>query len=272
MMSINTNLSAMTALQNLTRTNTQLDQVQTRINTGLKISSAKDNAAYFAIAQNMRAEVAGIAASTDSLNRAKSVVDVALAALDSMTTLATELKAKAVAASDAGLDADGRAALIKDFNALWDQMEAMASSASFNGTNLIGGGVDTVRAIANGDGSSTITVAGSSGIDAITVTRTLTTAATAAAMGGEIDNAQETIDNLIALQGTYGAAARRLDSQLAFNVKLSDATEVGIGNLVDADIARESARLQALQIKQQLGLQALSIANSRPQAILALFQ
>ncbi len=272
-MSINTNVAAMTALQNLTKTNFQLDRTENRISTGLKIAGAKDNAAYYAIAQNMRAEVAGLSAATNSIQRARSTVDVALTALDSIQDLMVEMKNKAVAASDTGLDAKSRASLVKDFNSLWQQAIDLANSASFNGTNLLKASPDSVSAILNGNASKTLAVAGSSVSAAITTSRTLDPAtATAAQLGAQIALVNASIDNLAATQSTFGNASRRLETQLSFNAKLSDATEAGIGNLVDADIARESAKLQALQIKQQLGLQALSIANSRPQSILALFQ
>lgn len=274
-MSINTNVAAMTALQNLTKTSMQLGVSENRISTGLKIAGAKDNAAYYAIAQTMRAEVAGLSASTDSMNRAKSTVDVALVALDSIQDIMVEMKNKAVAASDAGLDEENRASLVRDFNSLFLQARDIADSAGFNGTNLLAAAPDSLSAILNGDASKTLAVAGSSALTAMKFSKTLvpgTANADAADMQTQIGLVEDSIQAFAAIQSTFGNASRRLDTQLSFNVKLSDATEAGIGNLVDADIARESAKLQALQIKQQLGLQALSIANSRPQAILALFQ
>ncbi|MGB3723857.1 MAG: flagellin, partial [Pacificimonas sp.] len=271
-MSINTNVAAMTALQNLTKTSMQLGVSENRISTGLKIAGAKDNAAYYAIAQTMRAEVAGLSASTDSMNRAKSTVDVALVALDSIQDIMVEMKNKAVAASDAGLDEENRASLVRDFNSLFLQARDIADSAGFNGTNLLAAAPDSLSAILNGDASKTLAVAGSSALTAMKFSKTLvpgTANADAADMQTQIGLVEDSIQAFAAIQSTFGNASRRLDTQLSFNVKLSDATEAGIGNLVDADIARESAKLQALQIKQQLGLQALSIANSRPQAILA---
>ena len=276
-MSINTNVSAMIALQNLTKTNVQLSQAENRINTGLKIASSKDNAAYYGIAQNMRADVAGLSAATDSMNRAVSTVDLALAALDTVQELMLEVKAKAVAAADEGLDTESRALIVKDYNNLRAQMLQIAESAGFNGSNLIAAAPDSIKAVLNADASQVLSVAGvslSSKLEfaALAEPTATTSGATAAQVKTQLVEIDDTIRNLTNMQATFGSAGRRLEAQLTFNTKLSDAAEAGIGNLVDADIAKESARLQALQIKQQLGLQALSIANAAPQSILALFR
>lgn len=271
-LSINTNVAAFIALQGLNKTTTELNVAQNRINTGLRINGAKDNAAYFAIAQNLRADLAGLSAATDSINRARGVVDVALAAVEGVQGLVVELKQKAVAASDAGLDQTSRNALIQEYNALSTQISDLIASASFNGSNLISASPATVSAIIDDSGTRTITVAGTSADGQITFARTIASGASAATLQAQLTAIDTSLTNLTTLGSTLGSKAKQFELQLAFNEKLSDSVETGLGNLVDADLAREHARLQALQIKQQLGFQALSIANQAPQSILTLFR
>ncbi len=271
--SVNTNASALSALRNLNVTTSQLEGTQTKINTGLKISSAKDNAAVYSIAQKLRADLSGFSAVKQSLDRSISNADIAMAAAGSISDLLIDMKEKAVAAADAGLDATSRDALAQDFNALRDQITIIVSNAEFNGTNLIDAGTDTVVAITNPDATQTISIAhqnltlGGGNVD-ITASQSITTSALAAQA---VTDLVASIDNVNAVLTRLGSGAKSLETQRAFADKLSDAIEVGIGNLVDADLAKESANLQALQVKQQLGVQALSIANQSPQSVLSLF-
>ncbi|MCR9266185.1 MAG: flagellin [Alphaproteobacteria bacterium] len=272
-LSVNTNAGAMMALQNLNKTNMDLTQVQNRINTGLEVASAKDNGGIYAIAQRMRSQVAGYGVVQNSLDLATSVTDVALAAGEAISDLLVEMKEKALAASDASLDASSRTALNEDFKALRDQITTITSNAEFNGTNLINGTVTSVTALANADGSNTITI---SDANMTLGGGTVTVAATASfASAGDastlVSTIETSLDNLNASLAKVGTAAKSLEVHKSFVTKLSDALETGIGNLVDADLAKESARLQSLQVKQQLGVQALSIANQAPQTILSFF-
>ena len=271
-LSINTNVAAFIALQGLNKTTSELNVAQNRINTGLRINGAKDNAAYFAIAQNLRADLSGLSAATDSINRARGVVDVALAALEGVQGLVVELKQKAVAAADAGLDQTSRNALIQEYNALSQQISDLVATASFNGTNLIGSTPANVSAIIDDSGTRTISVNGQSVDGLITFSRTVANGSSAATLQAQLTLIDNSLTALTSLGSTFGSKAKQLELQQSFNQKLADSVETGLGNLVDADLAREHARLQALQIKQQLGLQALSIANQQPQSILALFR
>jgi flagellin len=274
MATINTNPGAMIALQNLNKTNMDLQQVQQRINTGLAVSSAKDNGGVYAIAQSMRADVGGYKAVTQSLDLASSTVDVAIAAGEAISDLMVEMKEKALAASDSSLDAASRTALNADFVALRDQITTIVSNAEFNGTNLISNGASDITALANADGSNTITIGNEDlsltgttlTIAATTQINTVTNASNAASAIGT------SLDNLNASLARLGTGSKSLEIHKTFVGKLSDALEKGIGNLVDADMAKESARLQSLQVKQQLGIQALSIANSAPSTILGFFR
>jgi flagellin len=275
MATINTNPGAMIALQNLNKTNQDLQQVQQRINTGLAVSSAKDNGGVFAIAQSMRADVGGYKAVTQSLDLASSTVDVALAAGEAISDLMVEMKEKALAAADTSLDTASRTALNEDFKALRDQVTTIVSNAEFNGTNLINGSqTPGISALANADGSNTITIDDedmSLGGTIVTVaaTASFNTAAAASTQATAIDTS---LDNLNASLARLGTGSKSLEVHKTFVGKLSDALEKGIGNLVDADMAKESARLQSLQVKQQLGIQALSIANSAPSTVLGFFR
>ncbi|MEO1039637.1 MAG: flagellin [Pseudomonadota bacterium] len=274
MATINTNPGAMIALQNLNKTNMDLQQVQQRINTGLAVSSAKDDGGVFAIAQSMRADVGGYKAVNNSIDLASSTVDVALAGGEAISDLLIEMKEKALAAADTSLDAASRTALNEDFQALRDQISTIVDNAEFNGTNLIENGATAISALANADGSNTITIAAedlSLSGSTITITggtqvNTVTAASDAATAIGT------SLDNLNAALARLGTGSKSLEIHKTFVGKLSDALETGIGNLVDADLAKESARLQSLQVKQQLGIQALSIANSAPSTVLGFFR
>ncbi|MFC3051249.1 flagellin [Kordiimonas pumila] len=272
--SVNTNAAALSALQNLNKTATSLGKVQTAINTGMKVASSKDNGAVFAIAQSLRADVSGINAATASMDRALSTIDVAIAAGEAVSDLLIEMKEKAVAAKDQGLDTASRTSLNNDFKQLRDQITSIVSNAEFNGTNVVENGGDDIVAITNDDASNTITVQAqdlslTGSIVSLTAGSSISTqdlASTAVA------NIESSIQNVNSSLSALGAGARRLDLQRTFVSQLRDTIEVGIGNLVDADMAKASANLQALQVKQQLGLQALGIANQAPQSVLSLFQ
>jgi len=272
--SVNTNAAALSALQNLNKTGDSLQTVQRAVNTGLKVASSKDNGAVFAIAQSLRADVAGINAAKSSIDRALSTIDVAIAAGEAVSDLLIEMKEKAVAAKDSGLDTASRTSLNNDFGQLRDQITSIVSNAEFNGTNAVANGGNDITAITNDNASSTLTIAAQD--LSLTGTTVALSAgqgiATAGAASSAVDNIESSIANVNTALSALGAGANRLELQREFVSKLSDTIEIGIGNLVDADMAKQSANLQALQVKQQLGLQALSIANQAPQAVISLFQ
>jgi flagellin len=274
MNSVNTNSGALIALQNLNQTSTELMTTQNRINTGLKVSSAKDDASVWAIAQNQRAQSTSLDAVKDSLSRGQSSLDVAINAGTSISDLLVQMKGKALAASDAGLDSTSRTALNNDFMALRDQITTIVSNADFNGINMIQSGGDTIYALANAAGTSKITVLAqdlslNSTNVTVTATDSIGTSTTASTM---IATLQTSIDNVSAALAKLGTGSKALDNHFTFISKLKDTIDTGVGNLVDADLAKESARLQALQTKQQLGVQALSIANSSATMLLGLFR
>ncbi|SDE72691.1 flagellin [Kordiimonas lacus] len=272
--SVNTNAGAFLALQSLNQTNSQLETTQRRINTGLKVESAKDSAATYAIAQNLRGDIAGLNAVKGSLDRAISTLDVAVAAGEAVSDLLTELKEKAVSAKDTGIDSASRDALNDEFVELRDQITSIVENAEFNGANAVDGSGTDIVAITNDSGTNTITIGAQDlTLGGANVTLSATQEISSAALASTaVTTISASASNVTSALSAFGAGSTRLEIQREFVGKLSDTIEVGIGNLVDADLAKESATLQALQVKQQLGLQALSIANNSPSAVLTLFQ
>ncbi|MEI9930669.1 MAG: flagellin [Rhizomicrobium sp.] len=274
MLSVNTNSGAMIALQYLDQTNADLNATQNAINTGMKVASAKDDGAVFAIAQNMRGDVAGYGAVQDSLNRGMSTIDVAMSAGQSISDLLIEMKTKALAASDTSLDTTSRQAMNQDFIALRDQISTIVKNAVFNGYNLVDGSTTQLSALTASDGSHNITVQAenlslSGSIVTISTGASISTQAGASTMVAAIQASLTNVDSALA---QLSSGSKKFSIQLSFASKLSDSLTTGIGHLVDADMATESAHLQSLQVKQQLGVQALSIANQAPQTILSLFK
>jgi len=275
MNSVNTNVGAMVALQNLNTTNKDLSTVQGRINTGLKIATAKDNGAIWAIAQNQRAESSSLNAVQASLQRGQSTVDVALSAGAAISDILVQMKEKAVAASETGLTTASKQALSDEYVALKAQIDTISSNASFDGVNLISKlatSSTSIKAIANADASATIDIAH---VDLSTtgsaITGTLANL-TGAVVTADITKLETAIQNVSAKLSKLGTGAKALETHLNFVGKLQDTLDSGVGNMVDADLAKESAKLQALQTKQQLGIQALSIANQSSGTLLSLFR
>ncbi len=268
-MSVNTNVGAMIALQNLNKTNKGLETTQLRVTTGLKVNGPKDDAATFAIAQNMRGDIAGMNAVKSALAMGEATVNVAISAGKAVSDLLIEMKAKVVQANQAGLDTDSRDALNNEFTSLRAQLDTVVLSAEFNGKNLITSGATALSVLSTVEGS-TISVTQRI-MDATTLaiqSSSLTDTTDAGTALTQIDTAIVSVSNALA---SLGSSSKRVEIQADFMVQLVDILKQGVGNLVDADLAEESASLQSLQIKQQLGVQALSIANAGPQSILALF-
>jgi flagellin len=416
-LSVNTNMSAMVALQNLSKTNEALATTQNRISTGLKVGSVRDESSTWQIAQNIRGDLSGLNGVKTSLDRAKSTLDLTITAAESISDLLLQAREKATAVADLGIDKSTRDALNNDFRAIMTQVDSQIQSSEFNGTNLLKANPDAIGAIVsvNADSSTdrmsvngldlrtssntarylntntaiavnqndslgqlltrrgapgsvaagnggapqiaslvsttftavatnglvdedtgNITLQGSStaytsatGIVSVTLGGQVFTAQAQAGLSGtqqftiKLDQlrasaagnvavtaqtaatsrtafdlnfnagdgataAQKTqafADRMSALAtvdtyalrvknqlSTWGSSSRQLDLQRSYVTKLQDSWESGVGNLVDADLAAESARLQGLQVRQQLGTQALSLANQAPQALLSLFR
>ncbi|MDQ2090549.1 flagellin N-terminal helical domain-containing protein [Marimonas arenosa] len=274
MSSILTNNSAMVALQTLKSTNANLAKTQNEISTGKTIGKAMDNSAIWAISKVMESDVSGFRAVSDALSLGQSTVAVASAGAEQITNLFNEMKEKVVAATGENVD---HTKIDADVTELKNQITAIISASQFNGANLLNtaGGDITVLSSLDRDASGTVTAANitvasvdfEASLDLTTIDVTSATAAdtSLAAMETLIQTA---VDGAAAL----GASAKRLNDQGDFVSKVMDAMKSGIGAMVDADMEAASARLQALQVQQQLGVQALSIANQTPQTLLSLFR
>jgi flagellin len=274
MLSVNTNSGALIALENLNSTSTQLQQAQNVVSTGLAVGSAKDNGAIWAIAQNERSTVSSLDAVKSSLQTGQSIIDVANSAGTTVSNLLTQMQQKALAASDTSIDTNSRASLNNDFIALRNQITSTVDNSDFNGVSLIDGKVSQITSLANASGTSSLTTVAetmtlSGSIVTLSSTATIGTVTAAQSMIAVVQTSLQNVDNALA---TLGTASGALDTHLNFVSNLQDTLTTGIGNLVDADLAKESATLQALQTKQQLGIQALSIANSSSSALLGLFR
>jgi flagellin len=273
-LSVNTNAGALIALQNLNNTESQLQIAQNQVSTGLAVSSAQDNGAIFAIAQNQRSTSNALNAVTQSLQRVQSTVNVATSAGTTVSDLLNQLKSAALSASDTSTNTASRQALNSTFTSLLGQIKSVVSNSSFNGINLIDGSVTQLAALASANGASKLTVSAQSlalgGANVtVTATQSITTVTLATAALTAVNTSITNVNNALA---KLGASANALQTQITFTGNLQDTIDTGVGNLVNANLAKESATLTALQTKQSLGIQALSIANSSSQSLLSLFR
>lgn len=271
--SINTNPSIFAALRTLNSVNRSLDTTQNRVSTGLKVAGALDDASNFSIAQGIRGELKGLSAVTQGLNNAKGIGQVAVAGATGVSNLLTDIRQKLTELSNEGITTAQREILTSDFNQLLSQAANFIDNSVFNGVNLLDTGnvsVD-INTLSNLEGG-TLSL---SAQDLRTQTLSLaggdvSSAANAqAVIANQFSNVESVVNSAL---GSLGAEVRALNLQTTFLEQISDATEEGLGNIVDADLARESAALTSLQVQQQLSIQTLGIANQRPQSLLGLFR
>jgi flagellin len=275
--SVNTNVGSQIALQTLNQTNSALQIAQNEVSTGLAVAGPASNGAIWSIAQGQRTQVSDLSAVTDSLNRAASTLDVAISAGQQVSDLLTQLQATALNATDASLTTSNRASLNSQFKSLLTQITEVVGQANFNGANLIKSGAPDLYALASADGATKLTISsqvlalGVTGgiLQSLSATASIGSAALASQELAILSTAGNNVDNSLAQLGTSSNA---VTTALSFTSNLSDSLTQGVGNLVDADVAAESATLQALQTKQQLGVQALSIANASSSVLLSLFR
>ncbi|MCR9122598.1 MAG: flagellin [Phyllobacteriaceae bacterium] len=303
MSSLMTNVSAMTALKSLQQTNSALETTQSRIATGFRVAEASDNAAYWSIATTMRSDNKALGTVQDALGLGAAKVDVAYTGVNSAIDVVDEIKSKLVAAREPGVD---KAKIQSEITQLQSQLTSIGNSSSFNGENWISvdssatgysatesmvagftrdaAGAVSVSTIdvnkantalfdasASADGilEQDITLAsGTTTVATISISATTTDADIEAMISG-VDTA---IQSMTTAASDLGSAKSRIDLQNNFVGNLMDAVDRGIGQLVDADMSAESTKLNALQVQQQLGIQAMSIANGNSQSILSLFR
>lgn len=269
--SINTNRAALLSIQNLSQVNRQLDAVQQQISTGLRVSGALDNASSFAIAQGIRGDIKSYQAVSQGIANGKGTAEVALAGATSISDLLTDITAKVTTGLDPGQTTLQQSILQSDFTNLVAQVNQFISSALYSGKNLLSSASANVSVLAN-VGGTTLTIRGASQVTALaTVLASQSVATTSNALVAltQVNAASATI---AAVLSSLGSDSRSITFQDDFISKVSDAQEVGLGAIVDADLAKASARLQALQVQQQLAVQSLSIANSRPSVLTSLFR
>lgn len=275
MSSILTNNSAMVALQTLQSVNSNLAKTQDMISTGKAVATAKDNSAIFAISKVMESDVSGFKAVSDALSLGESTVAVASAGAEQITNILNDIKEKVVAATGENVD---HAKIQNDVDELVNQVNSIIGASQFNGANLLdtaGNAGITVLSSLDRDATGTVTASNitvasvdfEANLDLSDIDVSSATAADSSLAAIET-HIQTAVDGAAAL----GASARRISDQNEFVSKVTDAMKSGIGALVDADLEEASARLQALQVQQQLATQSLSIANQAPQAILSLFR
>ena len=260
MTSLLTNSSAMTALQTLRAVGKNLSIAQNRIATGLRVTEAMDNPAYWSITVGMKAQNKMLSTVRDSLGLGQAILDTTYTALADAITHATEAVTKYIALETDGIDT---VAVTAEINQRKARIVEIAQAAQFEGQNLLKTGATTVDIVSG-------YIKGGGGVQILTLSPYDLEAA--AANITSVATAQATLDALKTAAAEFGAMKMRIESQTSFTSQQMDAIERGIGQLIDADMNAESARLSALQVQQQLGIQALSIANSSSQNILTLFR
>ena len=268
--SVNTNVSAMLALESLTKTQQSLNTTQQEITTGLKVNGPQSDPSTYAIAYKLQVKVSGIQSVQTALNSGESEINTAINGGQSIANLMQQLEAKAVQANQSGLDSASYTALNNAFTSLLNQIDTIVQSAKFSNVNLIQSGASALTVLSTVDGS-TITVSAQNlsvtglGLSGITLSGSGAAATALTALNTPVHHVPNA-------PGGPGSWCQRVSTQATFTQQLMDNLNAGIGNLIDANLAQASAQLQALQIKQQLGVQALSIANSAPSSILSLFR
>ena len=271
--SVNTNRQAVFAMQSLNLTNSELGGVQKRVSTGYRVADAKDDGGAFAVAQAVRSDVAGVTAVGEQLGGVKGVLQTTFAALSTVSDTMKQVRTTLTRLADGTINGDQRAQYETQYNLLRTQISDFITDATYNGRTLLstdtasGGNITGIR----NEGGGTFTINAVDG-DTLNLTSTPTVATAAQAMiaaGGEFD----VIDGLISTAlNEFGASMQYVENQITYNAKKVDAMNDGLGALVDADLAKESSKLQALQTRQQLGIQTLGIANQGPQVLLSLFR
>jgi flagellin len=298
--SVNTNIAAQVALQSLNKTTDELQATQKRVSTGYRVADAVDDGAAFAIAQRVRADTQALTTVNQQLGNAKGLIGTSLNALTSISKTLGDAKSLLVSIADASITQTQRDQYVASYKTLVQQVANTVDGATYNGQTLLGKAAGAVagasKTVINNESGATSTL---NAADVSTLANTLATligstftrttagvdsfatisagadqtaaltALSALSGASAFSTAQTSLSNLL---NQTGADSRFLDQTITLNSQKIDSLNAGLGALVDADLSKESARLQALQIRQQLGTQALSLANQAPQALLSLFK
>lgn len=271
--SINTNAGALFGAQNLRSASSALGETREQISTGRRVNGPDDNAAILAISQILESDIAGLNVTKDSINRALSTADVSIAAGNAVSNVLLDLRETALKASDPGLDDDSRRILNDQFTALRDQVNSIVDSASFNGTNAIQSGGSDITALTGAEGQESVTIQArdlSLGGPNVTLSDSQTIGTLSDAQNA-LSAIDQSLNNLSDVLSEFGSGANQLEQLREFTETLSNSTQEGLGNLVDADLAALNAEFEAGQVREALGRTALNIANQQPAALLQLF-
>lgn len=279
--SVNTNLNAAIALQSLNLTASQLATTQKTISTGYRVADAKDDGAAYAVAQRVRSDVGALGSANQQLGNVKGLISTTITGLNSASNTLKEAREILVKLGDSNTQGDQRDQYVAQYQSKLANVKSFLQDAGYNNKSLIGditgsnGSFGSVAVIRNEVGATYgIATFGSSAFFA-SVNFTSTALGSAISVQalitatGAFLNALSTLGSQL---NTYGSASNYVDNQISYNNDKIDSLNGGLGSLIDADLAKESAKLQALQIRQQLGTQALSIANQAPQSLLSLFK
>jgi flagellin len=267
MNSVNTNRQALFALQSLNQSNGELASVQKRVSTGLRVADARDDGGAFAVASAVRSDIAGVTAVNEQLGGIKGVLQTTFAALTQVTDTMKQARQVLTRLADGAISTDQRAQYNAQYQSLATQIADFIGDANYNGTTLLGG--TDIESIRNEEGDNFTIVAET----AANLQITNATYATAALANAELIGGFVTVENAVSSAlNKFGTSMQYVENQITYNSKKNDALTDGLGALVDADLAKESANLQSLQTRQQLGIQTLSLANQGPQVLLSLFR
>lgn len=279
--SVNTNMGAMVALQSLQRTNAQLQAVQKQVSTGFRVADATDDGAAYAVAQSIRSSVGALTSANQQLGGVQGLLQTTLSGLNNVSKTMSSMRDILVKLSDSSTTGTDRSNYTQQFNSLLSNVKTFVQDADYNGKTLIGdlsgsNGSFSRVAVARNESGSTYGIAtfgGSAMFGSIAFTSTqLSSAATVAALITASGTFLNQFNSVSKALNTAGNEVRYVNNQVSYNSDKIDALNSGVGSLVDADLAKESAQLQALQIRQQLGTQALSLANQAPASLLNLFK
>ncbi|MFN7308020.1 MAG: flagellin, partial [Acetobacteraceae bacterium] len=270
-----TNAQSLIALQSLNLTNDQLSVTQKRVSTGFRVSDARDDGGAFAVAQSVKSDMAGVVAVSEQLGGVKGILETTFAALSVVSDTMKQLRATLTRLADGAISSDQRTAYKEQYELLAKQVKSFVEDASYNGRTLLstvatsGGG--NITAIRNEEGGL-FTLEAVDGADLTLPLTGPTSAADAQSWiqtGGDFDDVDMEISKAL---NKFGAAMSFVENQIGYNSKKLDSMSTGLGSLVDADLARESSTLEALKVRQQLGVQTLGLANEGPQVLLGLFR
>ena len=273
--SVNTNIGAQVALQSLNRTNEALATTQKRVSTGYRVADAKDDGAAFAVAQTVRADIAGLTSANEQMGSVKGILDTTLAGLNKVSETMSQIRGVLVKLADGTLSTSQRAQYEAQYTSFRTQVTNFVQDATYNGRTLLntsvadgGGDIATTR----NEQATVFTLGAVDGLATLIVDVAPTSAAAAASALASDGDFVEKMTAVNTALNTFGSNSNYLDAQMSYNKEKLDALDTGLGSLIDADLAKESARLEALKIRQQLGTQALGIANQSPQGLLSLFR